>query len=58
MGQWHYNLNGIFKIMKVLSDSPVANKLITHTFPMSKMQEALALSASHECSKIILDPWQ
>lgn len=58
MGQWHYNLNGAFKIMKVLSDSPVADKLITHRFPMSSFQEALALSASHECAKIILNPWQ
>ena len=58
MGQWHYNLNGVFKIMKILSDSPVAEDLITHTFPMSSIQEALALSASHECAKIILNPWQ
>ncbi len=58
MGQWHYNRNGVFKIMKVISDSPVVEKLITHVFPMSKIQEALAISASHNCGKIILQPWQ
>jgi threonine dehydrogenase-like Zn-dependent dehydrogenase len=58
MGQWHYNLNGATKIMKVICESPVIEKLITHVFPMSKIQEALALSASHECAKIILQPWE
>ena len=57
MGQWHYNLNGIFKIMKVISESPVVDKLITHVFPMSKIQEALEISATHDCAKIILKPW-
>ena len=35
MGQWHYNLNGTFKIMKVISESPLVEKLITHVFPMN-----------------------
>ena len=51
MGQWHYNLNGVFKIMKVICESPVVEKLITHVFPMSKVQEALEISASHNCAK-------
>ena len=57
MGQWHYNRNGAFKIMKMLADSPVAEKLITHVLPMSKFQDALAISADHSCGKIILQPW-
>ena len=36
MGQWHYNRNGIFKIMKVICDSPVVENLITHEFPMNR----------------------
>ena len=51
-------LNGIFKIMKVICESPVVEKLITHVFPMSRIQEALELSASHECGKIMLKPWE
>ena len=57
MGQWHYNRNGAFKIMKMLADSPVAEKLITHVLPMSKFQDALAICADHSCGKIILQPW-
>jgi threonine dehydrogenase-like Zn-dependent dehydrogenase len=57
MGQWHYNLNGTFKIMKVICESPVVEKMITHVLPMSRIQEALEISASHECAKIILKPW-
>jgi len=58
MGQWHYNLNGIFKIMQVISDSPVVEKLITHLLPMSKIQEAMKISETHDCGKIILKPWE
>jgi len=58
MGQWHYNLNGTFKIMKVISESPVVDQLISHVFPMSRIQEALEISAAHECGKIILKPWE
>jgi L-iditol 2-dehydrogenase len=58
MGQWHYNLNGIFKIMKVITESPVIENLITHVYPMSRIQDALEISASHNCAKIILKPWE
>jgi L-iditol 2-dehydrogenase len=58
LGQWHYNLNGTSKIMKVICESPVIDKLITHVFPMSQIQEALELSATHNCGKIILKPWE
>ena len=58
MGQWHYNLNGTFKIMKVICESPVVEKLISHVFPMGKIQEALSICATRECAKIILKPWE
>jgi L-iditol 2-dehydrogenase len=58
MGQWHYNLNGIYKIMKVIAESPVVEKLITHVFPMSRIQEALEISAAQNCAKIVLKPWE
>jgi len=32
--------------------------LISHVMPMSQIQEAFELSASHECAKIILNPWE
>ena len=57
-GQWHYNLNDAFKIMEVIKNSPVIDKLITHVLPMGKIQDALALDATHQSGKIILNPWK
>jgi hypothetical protein len=36
---------------------PQLDLLISHRFPMSRVQDALALSATHESGKILLDPW-
>ena len=57
-GSWHYNLNLFPKIMQVIERSPVIDRLISHVLPMSRIQEAMELSASHECAKIILKPWE
>lgn len=57
-GQWHYNLNIIPKVMQVIAESPVVEKLITHTFPMSKVDEALALDAEHVTGKIMIKPFE
>jgi len=58
MGQWHYYLKGISKMIKVISESSEIEKLMTHVFPMRRIQEALEISASHNCAKIILKPWE
>jgi threonine dehydrogenase-like Zn-dependent dehydrogenase len=57
-GSWHYNLSLYPKIMQVIQGSPVIEKLVSHVLPMSQVQEALALSASHQCAKILLKPWE
>jgi L-iditol 2-dehydrogenase len=57
-GSWHYNLSLYPKIMQVIQGSPVVDKLISHVMPMSQIQEAMELSASHQCAKIILKPWE
>ena len=58
IGQWHYSLNDFDRIMQVIRASgSMLELLISDRFPMSQVQEALALSASHQCGKIILDPW-
>jgi L-iditol 2-dehydrogenase len=56
-GSWHYNLALYPKIMHVIQNSPVIDKLISHTFPMSDIQQAFEVSASQQCAKIILHPW-
>jgi L-iditol 2-dehydrogenase len=58
IGQWHYSVNDFDQMMKVIRGSTgLLDILISHRFAMSEVQEALALSASHKCGKIILDPW-
>jgi threonine dehydrogenase-like Zn-dependent dehydrogenase len=57
IGSWHYNLNLFPKIMRVIKTSPLAPKLISHTFPLSAIQHAFEVSASPDHAKIILQPW-
>ena len=57
-GNWHYNLGGYPKLMKVIRESSEQlDKLITHTFPMSEVQKAWEIQVTGECGKIVLDPW-
>lgn len=58
IGSWHYNLNAFPLIMKVIQESPLIDLLISHILPMSRIQEALETSASHNTAKIILHPWE
>ena len=57
-GVWHYNLGDIPRIMKVMVESAdKLDRLITHTLPMSRVQEAWELQVTGNCGKIVLDPW-
>ena len=33
-------------------------KMITHTFPFSKVQQALETRANNQCGKLVLHPWE
>jgi threonine dehydrogenase-like Zn-dependent dehydrogenase len=57
IGSWHYNLNEFAKVMEVIQRSPLTDLLVTHTFPLSRIQEAFEVSASGKSGKIILKPW-
>jgi len=57
IGSWHYNLQDYPRIMQVIQESPLIGHLISHTLPMSDIQTAFELSASHETAKIVLQPW-
>jgi threonine dehydrogenase-like Zn-dependent dehydrogenase len=57
-GSWHYNLKLYPRVMRVIQESPMAQHLISHVLPMSQVQEALEISTSHQCAKIILKPWE
>ncbi len=58
IGNWHYNLADFPRIMQVIQESPVIDLLVSHVMPMSKIQEALELSAAHQTAKVILKPWE
>lgn len=58
IGSWHYNLNDFPKIMQVITESPLVDRLITHTFAFSQIQQAFEVSAGQHSAKIILKPWE
>jgi L-iditol 2-dehydrogenase len=57
-GSWHYNLNDFPKVMQIIQNSQVVDKLITHVFPMSQIQQAFEVSSSQQAAKILLKPWE
>lgn len=58
IGSWHYNLKDAPLVMRVIQESPLVDQLISHVLPMSRIQEAFELSASHQTAKVILKPWE
>ena len=57
-GNWHYNLGDYTKLIRVIEQSSKQlDKYITHTFPMSQVQEAWEVQTTGECGKVVLDPW-
>jgi threonine dehydrogenase-like Zn-dependent dehydrogenase len=58
-GIWHYNLADTPKIMQVIKGSAKSlDKLVTHTFPLGQVKEALELQVTHDCGKVLLYPWR
>jgi L-iditol 2-dehydrogenase len=57
-GSWHFNLADSHRIMQVIRASTAQiDRLITHRFPMSRVQEAWELQITGNCGKVLLDPW-
>jgi L-iditol 2-dehydrogenase len=54
---WHQNLNSLPDLVAFLRRSPVAGKLISHTFGFSQVDEAFAAFAGGEAAKVVLHPW-
>lgn len=57
-GNWCYNASDLPAILQVIQKSPLMEQLISHVYPMSKIQEAFELLVSGECAKVILHPWE
>jgi len=58
VGSWYYNIADVAAVLRVIERSPLLDHLVSHVLPMSRIQEAFELSASHECAKVILKPWE
>ncbi len=58
IGQWHYSMNDFERLLAVVRSSPLLEQHVSHRLPMSRVQDALELCASHQCGKVILDPWK
>ncbi|MDE0425219.1 MAG: zinc-binding dehydrogenase [Candidatus Poribacteria bacterium] len=57
-GTRHYNLPGTPAMMRMITQVKTRlDTFITHTFPMHQIQEAWALQCTHDCGKVVLDPW-
>lgn len=57
VGSWLYNMGDYAKVMKVISQSPLIELLISHELPMSQIQTGFNLLAQGEAAKIVVDPW-
>jgi L-iditol 2-dehydrogenase len=58
-GCWHWNLNDTERMMNTIAGSgEMISKMITHTFPLGRIEEAFELQVSGQCGKVIIHPWE
>ncbi|MBI1336533.1 MAG: zinc-binding dehydrogenase [Phycisphaera sp.] len=59
-GCWHWNhLRDSERMLATIAGSADRiNKMITHTFPLSGIEEAFKLQVAGQCGKIVLHPWE
>ena len=56
-GSWYYNLADVPQVFRVIEEcKDKVSRMITHRFPMSKVEEAWQLQLSGNCGKVVLDP--
>ena len=57
-GTRHYSLVDTPAMIRMITQvKQQLDTFITHTFPMSQIQEAWALQSTHNCGKVVLDAW-
>jgi L-iditol 2-dehydrogenase len=57
IGSWHYPLYKAPKLMDQIAQiGPQLDRLITHEFPLARVQDAWETQASGRCGKVILRP--
>lgn len=56
-GAWHWNLQDTAILMETIRRSPhLIDKLITHTYPLSQVENAFKLQLTGKCGKVMLHP--
>jgi L-iditol 2-dehydrogenase len=59
IGSWHYNLKDVPKLMQVVQKNGTKlDRLISHRFSLSQVQDAWTLQATGNCAKVLLKPWE
>ena len=56
MGSWHYHRSEWDEMLAMLAAGLDAQKLVTHTFPFARAEEAYQLFAAGQTGKVILTP--
>jgi len=57
-GIWHWNLADTPRMMHTIrAMKPLLDKMITHRFPLSRVQDAWELQMTGNCGKVLLYPW-
>ena len=58
-GVWHWNhfRDGEAMLNTIRKSKTLLDKMITHTFPMDRVQDAWELQLAGICGKIVLHPW-
>lgn len=58
LAAWHYNLGDAGLVMQEIRDvGPSLDLLISHSYPLSRIQEAFETQVRGECGKVLLKPW-
>ena len=58
-GTRHYDLASTPAMIQMITQVKAQlDTFITHTFAMSQIQEAWVLQCTHNCGKVVLDPWK
>lgn len=57
-GCWHYSLTNAHRVMEVIrKNQEKLEMLMTHSFPLTQIEEAWKLQISGQCGKVLLHPW-
>lgn len=57
VGNWHFTRQDYGRMLKVIRESDLLDRLVSHRFPMSRLEEAFALQQVGETAKVLIYPW-